>query len=75
MSLVKGLEIKIGKLKSVWKGLLPISRSIYKLPFHLHESSLCWFGACAPQHCFSVQFHILCTMNIMPRSSQSFTAM
>lgn len=28
MSLVKGLEIKIGKLKSVWKGLLPISRSV-----------------------------------------------
>lgn len=48
---------------------------IYKLLFRLHESSLCWFDACAPEQCSSVWSHILRPMNILPRGSQSFTAM
>ena len=51
---------------------LDFPRMIYKQLFHVQASSLSWYGACAPQHCFSLWFHISCTVNIMPRSSQFF---
>lgn len=52
------------------------SMSCCSICSHLHESSLCWFLRPVLQNiAHQCGFHILRTMNIMPRSSQSFTTM
>ena len=51
---------------------LDFPRMICKQLVHVQPSSVSSCGACAPQHCFSPWFHISCTVNTMPRSSQFF---